>query len=256
MSTYQIRKAKERKRALFYKTLALFIFFILSNALWITFFHEDDTLSIIYGILTPFLYCLFYYRIKKTRKRLKSKIKSHIYIPIIYGIFGVFWYVFASFFIYVSDKLDGTEDEVYEANLEAIYENNNGDLIQLNDSKNLFEKLNIKTFFLFNPNLAYPCKVAEEIELAFTKKPKNTTVHQSKQQTNTVIIFVILFGIQIGAIYISEHFIYPRIKPKVVVRRKRIHTFLKIEDAFIDEKRVNEEVKLTPKSSNTDFPKL
>ena len=256
MSISQIRKARERKRALFYKTFALFLFFIASNALWITFFYEDDTLDIVYGILTPLLYCLIYYRIKKTRKRLKSKIKSHIYIPIIYSLFGVFWYVFASFFIYVSDKLDGTEDEVYEANIEAINEQNKETLVQLNDSKNLFEKLNIQTFFLFNPNLAYPCKVAEEIEMAFTKKPKNSVLHYSKQQTNTIIIFVILFLIQIGAIYVSEHLIYPKIKPRVVIRRKRIHTFLKIEDAFINEKRVNEEVNLTPKSPSSNFPKL
>lgn len=256
MSISQIRKAKERKRALFYKTLALFLFFIVSNALWIAFFYEDDTLNIIYGILTPTLYCLFYYRIKKTRKRFKSKIKSHIYIPIIYALFGIFWYVFASFFIYVSDKLDGDVDEVYEANMEATNSNNLGIVTQVNDSKNLFEKLNVKTFFLFNPNLSYPCKIAEEIEGAFTKKSKIQSIHHSKQQANTIIIFVILFLIQIGAIYISEKYIYPRIKPKVVVRRKRINTFLKIEDAFIDEKRVNEEVKLTPKSSSTNFPKL
>jgi len=110
MSISQIRKARERKRALFYKTFALFLFFISCNTLWITFFYEDDTLKIIYGILTPLLYCVIYYRIKKTRKRLKSKIKSHIYIPIMYALFGVFWYVFDSFFIYVSYKLDGTED--------------------------------------------------------------------------------------------------------------------------------------------------
>ena len=140
MSISQIRKAKERKRALFYKTLSLFLFFIVINALWITFFYEDDTLNIIYGILTPLLYCIIYYRIKKTRKRLKSKIKSHIYIPIIYALFGVFWYVFASFFIYLSDKLDGAEDEVYEANIEAINEQNTENLVKLNDSKNLFEK--------------------------------------------------------------------------------------------------------------------
>ena len=256
MSISQIRKTRERKRALFYKTLALFLFFIVTNTLWITFFYEDDTLDIIYGTLTPLLYCLFYYRIKKTRKRFKSKIKSHIYIPIIYALFGMFWYVFASFFIYVSDKLDGTVDDVYEANIEVINAQNKETDIQKNDSKNLFEKLNVKTFFLFNPNLAYPCKISEEIEAAFTKKSKNNTIHHSKQQANTIIIFVILFLIQIGAIYISEHYIYPKIKPKVITRRKRINTFLKIEDAFIDEKRVHEEVKLTPKSSSTDFPKL
>lgn len=256
MSISQARRLKEKKRALFYKTLSLFLFFIGVNAIWITFFYDDDTLNIIYGILTPLLYCIYYYRIKKTRKRLKSKIKSHIYIPITYAFFGVFWYIFASFFIYVSDKLDGSQDEIYEANMEATSKNNDESIVQVNDSKNLFEKLNIQTFFLFNPNLAYPCKAAEEIEFILSKKSKNVSVHHSKQQTNTIIIFVILFLIQIGAIYISEHVIYPRIKPKVVTRRKRIHTFLKIEDAFIDEKRVNEEVKLTPKSNSSNFPKL
>lgn len=256
MSISQIRKAKERKRALFYKTLSLFLFFIVINALWITFFYEDDTLNIIYGILTPLLYCIIYYRIKKTRKRLKSKIKSHIYIPIIYALFGVFWYVFASFFIYVSDKLDGAEDEVYEANIEAINEQNTENLVKLNDSKNLFEKLNIQSFFLFNPNLAYPCKVVEEIEMAFSKKPKNNAIHYSKQQTQTIIIFITLFLIQIGAIYISEIIIYPRIKPQIATRRKKYQNFLKIEDVFIDENRIYENVEIKTKKSTNNFPKL
>lgn len=256
MSISQARRSKEKKRDLFYKSLALFLFFITINAIWILFFYEDDTLKIIYGILTPLLYCLYYYRIKKTRKRLKTKIKSHIYIPITYIFFGVFWYLLAHVFMYVSDKIEGDKDEVYKANIEAINEQNNDTDFQITDSKNLFEKLNIQTYFLFNPNLAYPCKVAEEIEWMFTKKSKNTTVHHSKQQANMIITFVILFLIQIGAIYISENIIYPKIRPRVVTRRKRMHTFLKIEDAFIDEKRVNESVQLTPKSNQSDFPKL
>ena len=78
MSISQARRSKEKKRDLFYKSLSLFLFLITINAIWILFFYEDDTLKIIYGILTPLLYCLYYYRIKKTRKRLKTKIKSHI----------------------------------------------------------------------------------------------------------------------------------------------------------------------------------
>jgi Ca2+/Na+ antiporter len=256
MSISQARRSKEKKRDLFYKSLSLFLFLITINAIWILFFYEDDTLKIIYGILTPLLYCLYYYRIKKTRKRLKTKIKSHIYIPITYIFFGVSWYLLVILFIYVSDKIEGDKDEVYKANIEAINEQKNDTEFQITDSKNLFETLNIQTYFLFNPNLAYPCKVAEEIEFIFTKKSKNSTVHHSKQQANMIITFVILFLIQIGAIYISENIIYQKIRPKVITRRKRIHTFLKIEDVFINEKRVDEAVKLTPKSNQTDFPKL
>jgi Ca2+/Na+ antiporter len=256
MSISQARRSKEKKRDLFYKSLSLFLFLITINAIWILFFYEDDTLKIIYGILTPLLYCLYYYRIKKTRKRLKTKIKSHIYIPITYIFFGVSWYLLVILFVYVSDKIEGDKDEVYKANIEAINEQKNDTEFQITDSKNLFETLNIQTYFLFNPNLAYPCKVAEEIEFIFTKKSKNSTVHHSKQQANMIITFVILFLIQIGAIYISENIIYQKIRPKVITRRKRIHTFLKIEDVFINEKRVDEAVKLTPKSNQTDFPKL
>ena len=256
MSISQARRSKEKKRDLFYKSLSLFLFLITINAIWILFFYEDDTLKIIYGILTPLLYCLYYYRIKKTRKRLKTKIKSHIYIPITYIFFGVSWYLLVILFVYVSDKIEGDKDEVYKANIEAINEQKNDTEFQITDSKNLFEKLNIQTYFLFNPNLAYPCKVAEEIEFIFTKKSKNSTVHHSKQQANMIITFVILFLIQIGAIYISENIIYQKIRPKVITRRKRIHTFLKIEDVFINEKRVDEAIKLTPKSNQTDFPKL
>lgn len=251
----QARKVKEKKRALLFKTLALFLFFISINTLWMCFFYDDDTLDIIYGILTPLLYCLFYYGIKKTRKRFKSKIKSYIYIPITYAFFGVIWYCFASFFIYVSDKLDGNEDEIYEANLEMMNNKNKELLIQINDSKNLFEKLNIQNFFLFNPNLAYPCKILEEVEFMITKKSKTSQINRSKQQANTIIIFVSLFIIQFIAIFVSENFIYPRIKPQVIKPKKRIRKFLKIEDAFINENRIYEEINLKPKETN-NFPKL
>ena len=252
----ETRKSKDKKKALFYKTFALFIFLISINALWMLFFYDDDTLNIIYGILTPTLYCLFYYSIKKTRKRFKSKIKSYIYIPITYAFFGMIWYLFSTFFIYMSEKLDGNEDEIYDANVEIINGQNKEYLAQVNDSKNLFEKLNIQTFFLFNPNLAYPCKIAEEAELLFTKKSKKTQIHQSKQQANTIIIFVILFLIQIVAIYISENIIYSRIKPQINTRRKKTQNFLKIDGAFIDENRIYEEVKLNPKKPSSNLPKL
>ena len=148
MSISQARRSKEKKRDLFYKSLSLFLFLITINAIWILFFYEDDTLKIIYGILTPLLYCLYYYRIKKTRKRLKTKIKSHIYIPITYIFFGVFWYLLVILFIYVSDKIEGDKDEVYKANIEAINEQKNDTEFHITDSKNLFEKLNIQTYFL------------------------------------------------------------------------------------------------------------
>lgn len=252
----QTRKSKDKKKALIYKTFSLFIFLIAINTLWMLFFYDDNTLNIIYGFLTPLLYCIFYYSIKKTRKKFKSKIKSYIYIPIIYAFFGAIWYLFASFFIQISEKLDGDEDEIYEANIEAFNSQNQKLPNQSDDSHNLFEKLNIKTFFLFNPNLAYPCKLAEEIEQVFSKKNKNIEIHHSKKQANTIIIFVMLFILQIIAIYISENFIYQRIKPQPKVRSRQSRNFLKIEDVFIDENRIHEEVELKPKKNNTHFPKL
>jgi amino acid transporter len=249
----QLKKSRDKRKALIYKTLSLFIFLITINAIWISFFYSDDTLDIVYGILTPILYCVFYYSIKKTRKKFKSKIKSYIYIPIAYAFFGVIWYLFAGFFIYVSDKLDGSADEIYEANTEQSNKLSN---IQ-EDSKNLFDKLNVKTFFLFNPNLAYPCKVAEELETMFTHKKYVASVHHSKQQTHMIILFVLLFLIQIAAIYISENLIYNRIKPQTpTIRRRRSTNFLKLDDAFINEDRVNETVELTKKTDNNSFPKL
>ncbi len=252
----QTRKTKDKKKALVYKTFALFIFLISINSLWMVFFYDDDTLNIIYGILTPILYCLYYFSIKKTRIRFKSKIKSYIYIPITYAFFGVIWYFFATFFTYVSEKLDGNEDEIYEAKIEIKKDQNNELNAISNYSENLFEKLNIKTFFLFNPNLAYPCKIAEEIEHYLTGKNNKLQIHQSKQQAKTIIIFVTLFLIQMGAIYISEFIIYPRIKPQITTRRKKHQNFLKIEDVFIDENRIYENVELKPKKSTNNFPKL
>ncbi len=250
-----IRKSKDKKKALLHKTFALFIFLIVINTLWMLFFYDDNTLNVIYGILTPFLYCIFYLSIKKTRKRFKSKIKSYIYIPITYAFFGVSWYFFATFFIYVSDKLDGNEDEIYEANIELISEQNKG-LTNINDSKNLFEKLNIKTFFLFNPNLAYPCKIAQEVEYFLTGKSNKSQLHYSKQQTNTIIIFILLFLIQMGAIYFSENIIYPRIKPQTSTKRRRERNFLEIDDVFIDENRIYEDIDLNQKKESNNFPKL
>ena len=64
-----------------------------------------------------------------------------------------------------------TEVTIQQTELEVNIINPFDDLIKASISSRI-EKLNVKTFFLFNPNLAYPCKISEEIEAAFTKKSK------------------------------------------------------------------------------------
>lgn len=228
------RKEKIKQTALLYKVLALFLFFITINTIWFCFFSSDESITIIYGILTPLLYCIFYYFIKKTRKKIKTKIKSHIYIPITYAIFGLFWYCLTTFLIFISNKLDGKQDgkivKTQVVNLTIVT-----NYINLNDNKNVLEKLNVNTFFLFNPNLAFPCNLVKEFESKLDNKQtsKGSNIHISKQKTNNLIIFILLFIIQILAIYTSENFIYPKIKPLNInkVKKRKKYSFLKVDEA-------------------------
>jgi hypothetical protein len=227
-----LRKSNEKKSALRYKSFAVFIFFIVINTSWIIFFYDDQYLSIFYGILTPLLYALVYYNLKKIRRKFKSKIKAYIYIPIAYTFFGIVWYAFASLIIKVSDKIDGSVERLNPVSIEVNIDNDLSASNELQDAKNLFEKLNIKTFFLFNPNLAYPCKIVIETESFFDKKHNHHELHYSKYQTNNIILFTLLLLIQSLGVYIAEKIIYPRIKPQSKVVRKKRYNRLEIPDDF------------------------
>lgn len=190
---------KSQKSSTLIKAGLLSSLLILANIIWYLFFHSDKSLDLTFGIISPILYGLFYFFIKKIRKKSKSKIKAIIYIPISYAFFGIFWLVFS---IGIS-KLSSVSDP---SNV---------------DTEDVIEKLEIKNFFIFNPNLSFPSKISEEIERrVWNKSIYPTTIQQSKKQTNNLILFIILFFIQMFAIYLIENLIYPRLKPEPKKKRR------------------------------------
>lgn len=190
---------KSQKSSTLIKAGLLSSLLILANIIWYLFFHSDKSLDLTFGIISPILYGLFYFFIKKIRKKSKSKIKAIIYIPISYAFFGIFWLVFS---IGIS-KLSSVSDP---SNV---------------NTEDVIEKLEIKNFFIFNPNLSFPSKISEEIERrVWNKSIYPTTIQQSKKQTNNLILFIILFFIQMFAIYLIENLIYPRLKPEPKKKRR------------------------------------
>lgn len=190
---------KSQKSSTLIKAGLLSSLLILANIIWYLFFHSDKSLDLTFGIISPILYGLFYFFIKKIRKKSKSKIKAIIYIPISYTFFGIFWLVFS---IGIS-KLSSVSDP---SNV---------------NTEDVIEKLEIKNFFIFNPNLSFPSKISEEIERrVWNKSIYPTTIQQSKKQTNNLILFIILFFIQMFAIYLIENLIYPRLKPEPKKKRR------------------------------------
>ncbi len=238
----QTRRHKNQKSSTLFKAGLLSSLLILSNLLWFLFFYSDKSLDLTFGIISPLLYGLFYFFIKKIRKKSKSKIKSVIYIPISYTFFGLFWLTFS---LGIS-KLTSVSDT------------------SMIESEDVIEKLEIKNFFIFNPNLSFPSKISEEIERkVWNKSAYTTSIQQSKRQTNNLILFICLFFIQMIAIYLVENFIYPRIKPQhkkkhhnAGSRRPPRDTIISSEkDVFLNfsETKKTEEVQV---EKETPFPKL
>jgi hypothetical protein len=238
----QKRRHKNQKSNTLIKAGLLSSLLILANIIWYLFFHSDKSLDLTFGIISPVLYGLYYFFIKKIRKRSKSKIKSFIYIPISYTFFGIFWLVFS---LGIS-KLTSVSDT---SNVET---------------EDVIEKLEIKNFFIFNPNLSFPSKISEEIERrVWNKNSHLTSIQQSKRQTNNLILFIILFFIQMIAIYIVENFIYPRIKPhqnrkirSANSRRPPRDTIISSEkDVFLNFSEIKkmEEIQI---ENETKYPKL
>lgn len=236
------QRHKNQKSSTLIKAGLLSCLLILTNVIWYIFFHYDKSLDLTFGIISPILYGLFYFFIKKIRKKSKSKIKSIIYIPISYSFFGIFWLIFS---LGIS-KLTSVSDT---SNVET---------------EDVIEKLEIKNFFIFNPNLSFPSKISEEIERrVWNKSGYPSTVQQSKRQTNNLVLFIILFFIQMITIYLVENIIHPRIKPEQKKkmrssnsRRPPRDTIISSEkDVFLNfsETKEKEEVKV---DKEPIFPKL
>lgn len=180
-------------KRLIFKTLILTLSLLSLNLVWYTLFHSDPMISFNLGIICPILYGIFYYIVKKTRRKLRSKIKSFIYIPIMYTLFGIIWLFFSLGIAKVTHRSDN-----------------------LQPSETVIEKLEFKYFFLFNYNLSYISRLPNLIETNSWKNTnyKTQTLMKSKYQTNNLILFLILFVIQGGIIYLSENIIYPYFRPE------------------------------------------
>ena len=183
----------DRNKRLIFKSIILIVLFLSLNILWFIFFHHDPIISLNLGIICPILYGIFYFIVKKTRRKLKSKIKPFIYIPIMYTIFGIMWLVLSLGIAKITHRSE---------NIQA--------------DETVIEKLEFKNFFLFNYNLSYLSRTQYMIENKTWKENemKSQAIMKSKYQTNNMILFLILFVIQITFIYSTENIIYPFFRPE------------------------------------------
>lgn len=226
-----MRISKHRKtnilRAIIVSSILIFF-----NFIWFLFFQNDTRISLLHGFLTPLLYGLIYYLIKTKRK--KSKTKTYIFIPIIYSLFGVIWFVICHFFVVVSDDSVGAQQ-----NTEINNGSNSINSQLIADNQHLLEKLKLKSYFLYNPNLSYISLIIEKIDQKTSnRKEHRIQLTDSKIKTNQIIIFINLFIIQIIIIWLAEKKIYPKLKPLFIsdsskkknrVRYKR----LEIDDNYL-----------------------
>ncbi len=190
----------DRNKRLIFKTIILVVLFLSLNIIWFIFFHHDPLISINLGIICPILYGVFYFIVKKTRRKLRSKIKPFIYIPIMYTLFGIMWLIFSLGITKITHRAEN---------------------IQANET--LIEKLEFKNFFLFNYNLSYLSRIQYTIENKTWKESsfRSTAIMKSKYQTNNMILFLILFIIQGTLIFLTEHIIYPKFRPEYKHKSKR-----------------------------------
>src|SRR3989339_1701657 len=89
-----------------HRALYLFLFLVFFNILWDVFVtHPGAWKEIIYGILVPLFFTLFYFVVKNIRRIIsrapKNKLAfahSIIFIPIMYGLTVLVIYAFINFF--------------------------------------------------------------------------------------------------------------------------------------------------------------
>lgn len=225
------------------KAIILFLLLVVLNTIW--FFLIDSDQNTIYwlGIFTPFMYTLVYIGLKKLRRRSKSKIKPFLFIPIAYTFFGIIWYYTFSFFdpnpinIFTASKNDQQKTTI----------------TTIDDSKYvLIQKLGVKYFFICNPNLCYFSKIAQESEKKISKRSRTIEIHDSKQKSYNLIIFFLLFVIQIILIYVAEYKIYPHFK----LESSRKHRRKKLQYKFLDVDSTNITSSKKQNTTNTNFPEL
>ncbi len=225
------------------KAIILFLLLILLNTIWYLLIDSDQNTIYWLGIFTPFMYTLVYIGLKKLRRRSKSKIKPFLFIPIAFTFFGIVWYYTFSFFdpnpinIFTASKNDQQKTTI----------------TTIDDSKYiLIQKLGIKYFFICNPNLCYFSKIAQESEKKISRRSSTVEIHASKQQSYNLIIFSLLFVIQITLIYIAENKIYPHFR----LESSRKHRRKKLKYKLLDVDSTNITSSNRQNPSNTNFPEL
>lgn len=233
------RKLSEINR----KAIILFILFVLLNSIWYFLIDSDQNTIYWLGIFTPLMYTLVYILIKKIRRRSKSKIKPFLYIPIAYTFLGIVWFYIFSFF-------DPNPVNIFTA---SKYDQQKTTITTIDDSKYvLIQKLGVKYFFICNPNLCYFSKIAQESEKKISKRSRTIEIHDSKQKSYNLIIFSLLFVIQIILIYVAEYKIYPHFK----LESSRKHRRKKLQYKFLDVDSTNISSSKKQQTTNTNFPEL
>jgi len=207
---------------------------ISCNFVWFLFFQKDTRISLLHGILTPFIYGVIYYFIKTYRKKVKTSSKPYVFIPIIYSICGLVWFTICHFFILISDS-SGTVQQYTDSQIRVAKARGiNLVNVQMNDdNQHLLEKLKLKSYFLYNPNLSYLSLVLEKLDQKSSSgKEHKIQLTESKIKTNQIIIFINLFIIQFIVIWLTEKKLYPRLKPLFIsdsYRKKSRVTYKKLE---------------------------
>ena len=225
------------------KAIILFLLFVILNNIWYLLIDSDQNTIYWLGIFTPFIYVLIYIVLKKIRRRSKSKIKPFIFIPIAYTFFSIVWLYTFSFF-------DPNPINIFSA---STNDQQKTTITTVDDSKYvLIQKLGVKYFFICNPNLCYFSKLAQESEKKISKRSSIVEIHESKQQSYNLIIFLLLFIIQISLIYIAENKIYPHFKLESSRKHRRKKLKYKLLD--VDSTNISSSNKTPP--SSTNFPEL
>lgn len=246
-----MRISKHRKtnllRAIIVSSILIFL-----NFIWFLFFQKDTRISILHGVVTPLMYGIIYYMIKTYRRKIKTKSKPFIFIPVIYSLFGVIWFVICHFFIVVSDSSGSTQQ-----NTEINNGTNSINSQLIEDNQHLLEKLKLKSYFLYNPNLSYISLIIEKIDqITSNSKENRIRLTDSKIKMNQIIIFINLFIIQIVIIWLAEKKIYPTLKPYFISDSTRKKNRVRYQRLEIDDnyRTTHNESKEDDYSKN--YPKL
>ena len=211
-------KIKYRHRALY-----LFLILVFFNILWDVFVtHPKAWKEIIYGILVPFCFTLFYFVIKNLKRNFanapKNKLAfSHsiLFIPLIYGLTLVSIYAFVNFFSAVIDNVNQADAKQRNSiGVTADW------IIPETRESNIDNR--VENYILFSN--VFICKFTQipvGLEVTnFVKRYHKGNYITRKETATTKMLGVSTFStiiFQIFAVFLSEKVLYP------IVRKRRKH---------------------------------